>query len=222
MSYLNTIPFIYGIEHAGKLQAELKLLPPNECSAAFARGDVDIALIPAAALPALEGAEHISQYCIGADGAVSSVVVVSDDPIEDVERIYLDPHSQTSVQLAGYLAKHHWNIAPEWLALDDYAKLKSPGDGEAFLLIGDKVFEHEGEFEYTYDLSEEWKSATSLPFAFAIWVAREGVDEDTIEALELSLTYGLEHIYEAILEYRPEESIVEAYSYLTESLDFLP
>ncbi|MFR9661261.1 MAG: ABC transporter substrate-binding protein, partial [Rikenellaceae bacterium] len=39
--------------------------------------------------------------------------------------------------------------------------------------------------------------------------------------LELSLTYGLEHIYEAILEYRPEESIVEAYSYLTESLDFL-
>ena len=31
VSYLNTIPFIYGIEHEGNLRAELLLSPPAVC-----------------------------------------------------------------------------------------------------------------------------------------------------------------------------------------------
>ncbi len=221
VSYLNTIPFIYGIEHEGNFSAELLLANPADCAKAFLDGDVDIALVPAAVVPTLPLAEVVSEFCIGASGEVRTVVILSDDPIDKVKRIFLDPHSRTSVQLAGYLAKHHWKISPEWLSLDDYSQLSHAEDGDAFLLIGDKVFEHEDEFDYTYDLAREWMAATSLPFAFAVWVARKGTSYDLIDQLEAALTYGVEHTYEAIIEYRNDGSTVESYKYLTENIDFL-
>ncbi|MFI3293475.1 MAG: menaquinone biosynthesis protein [Rikenellaceae bacterium] len=221
VSYLNTIPFIYGIENEGNITAELLLTPPNECTQNYLDGVVDIALLPSAVVPTLTDAEVITDFCIGAEGEVRSVVIVSDDPIEDITTIYLDPHSQTSVQLAGYLAQNYWHIAPEWRVLDDYSRINRAEDGEAFLLIGDKVFEHEEEFEYSYDLSEIWADATGLPFAFAVWVARKGTPIETIDALNHALEFGVEHTYEAILEYRADGSEVESHEYLTRNIDFL-
>lgn len=220
VSYLNTIPFIYGIEHEGNLRAELLLTPPALCADNFIRGNADIALLPAAAVPTLKSAEIITDYCIGASGPVRTVVVVSDCPIGEVRRIFLDAHSLTSVQLAGYLAANRWKIAPEWYTLEDYGQLAHPEPGDAFLLIGDKVFEHEGRFRCSCDLAEEWREATGLPFAFAVWVARKGTPFGTIDALQRSLTFGIEHTYEAILAYghggRPY-----AYEYLTRNIDFI-
>ena len=46
VSYLNTIPFIYGIRHAGNLRAELLLTPPALCASNFIDGNADIALLP--------------------------------------------------------------------------------------------------------------------------------------------------------------------------------
>ncbi len=221
VSYLNTIPFIYGIEHEGNLTAELMLSTPNECTQNYKSGLVDIALVPSVVVPTLTDAEVVTDFCIGALGEVRSVVVVSDDPIEDVKVIYLDSHSQTSVQLVGYIAKHVWKITPEWRELSDYSKLSNLADGEAMLLIGDKVFEHEEEFEYSYDLGELWHEATSLPFAFAVWVARKGTPDEVIYALNQALEFGVEHIYEAILEYRADGSEVESYEYLSRNIDFL-
>ena len=220
VSYLNTIPFIYGIRHAGELHAELLLTPPAFCAKNFADGFADIALLPSAVVPELRGADLITDYCIGAVGEVRTVVVVSNTPIEEVRRIWLDGHSRTSVQLTGYLAARRWHVAPEWLALEDYAVLDTPQDGDAFLLIGDKVFDHEDEFIYSYDLAAEWNAATGMPFAFAVWVARKGVPYEITDALERSLTFGVERIYESVLasEYRDR---AYAYDYLTHNIDFL-
>ena len=71
VSYLNTIPFIYGIEHEGNLRAELLLSPPAVCAKNFAEHKADIALVPAAAVPSLADAEIVTEYCIGAAGPVS-------------------------------------------------------------------------------------------------------------------------------------------------------
>lgn len=221
VSYLNTIPFIYGIEHEGNFSADLQLATPADCVEAYLQGDIDIALVPVAVVPTLPQAEIVSGFCIGATGEVRTVVILSDDPIDKVKRIFLDAHSRTSVQLAGYLAKNHWKIAPEWYTLEDYSQLAHAEDGDAFLLIGDKVFEHEGEFEYTYDLAEEWMEATQLPFAFAVWVARKGTPYEVIDGLEEALNFGVEHTYEAILKYRNDGSEVESYEYLTQNIDFL-
>ena len=67
VSYLNTIPFIYGIEHANNLRAELLLTPPALCAENFAAGKADIALLPAAVFPSLKSVELLPDYCIGAE-----------------------------------------------------------------------------------------------------------------------------------------------------------
>lgn len=221
VSYLNTIPFIYGIEHEGNLRAELLLSPPASCAQNFIEGKADIALLPSAVVPSLKGAELLHDYCLGAAGPVRTVIVASRGPIEEAKRIFLDAHSRTSVQLTGWLAANRWNIKPEWYALEEYEQVKHPAPGDAFLLIGDKVFDYEGQFPYVYDLAEEWKAATCLPFAFAVWVARKGTPYEVTDALTSALTFGVEHTYEAILEHGFDRKPYDAYSYLTRNIDYL-
>ena len=172
VSYLNTIPFIYGIQHEGNLRADLLLAPPAGCYENYVSGRADIALMPSAMVPSLTSTNIITDYCIGSSGKVRTVVLLSNVPINQVRRIYLDAHSRTSVQLCGYLAANLWRIQPEWYNLDDYSQVAFAEKEDAFLLIGDKVFDHEGLFNYCYDLSEEWNKATGMPFAFAVFIAR--------------------------------------------------
>lgn len=221
VSYLNTIPFIYGIEHEGNLRAELLLTPPADCARNFREGNADIALLPAAAVPSLTDAEIITEYCIGAEGPVRTVVLMSDTPIAEARRVFLDAHSLTSAQLTGYLYKRHWRTAPEFYTLTDYAQLDHAEAGDAFLLIGDKVFDHEGRFAYTCDLAAEWLKTTKLPFAFAVWVARKGIDKEAVDALQRALTFGVEHTYEAILEHGFDQKPYDAYEYLTRNIDYV-
>ena len=223
VSYLNTIPFVYGLKHADNLRAELTLAPPADCARNYIEGKADIALLPAAVVPMLKDATVITDYCIGAVGAVRTVTVMSNHPITAVKRIWLDAHSRTSVQLCGYLAKHKWHIQPDWLHMGDYSRVEKPEEGDAFLLIGDKVFGYEGRFAYVYDLAIEWREATKLPFAFAVWVARKGVPNDVTDELQRALTFGVEHTWEAIAE-SPDmgkDNGITAYEYLTRNIDFI-
>lgn len=220
ISYLNTIPFIYGIRHEGNFRADLSLSTPADCVKSFIEGEADIALLSSAVVPSLKGAEIITDYCIGASGAVRTVVVVGNTPISKVRRIWLDSHSRTSVQLVGWLAANRWKIAPEWLLLDDYSLLDRPQEGDAYLLIGDKVFANEGRFAYSYDLAEEWKAQTHMPFAFAVWVGRKGLPYEIHDALQHALTFGIEHTYEAIVE-SPYADRPYAYDYLTRNIDYV-
>ena len=96
VSYLNTIPFIYGIEHAGAgLHAELLLSPPRGCAEALRDGKADLALIPVAAIPGISDLRIVTPYCIGASGPVRTVVLASADPLENIDTVYLDSHSLT-------------------------------------------------------------------------------------------------------------------------------
>jgi chorismate dehydratase len=147
------------------------------------------------------------------------VVLVSNSPLRQIRRVWLDSHSMTSVRLARLLAAEHWHITPEWVELTDYSVLENPAEGDAFVLIGDKVFENEGRFAHTWDLAVEWRALTGLPMVFAVWVARKDVEPETVDALENALTLGVERVYEAILESdfadRPY-----AYEYLTRNIDY--
>lgn len=223
VSYLNTIPFVYGLQHADSLRADLLLAPPADCAKNYIEGRADIALLPVAVVPELKNTNIVTDYCIGAVGAVRTVTVMSNEPITTVKRIWLDAHSRTSVQLCGYLAAKKWHIAPEWLHMDNYAVVDNPQAGDAFLLIGDKVFGYEGKFRYVYDLAIEWREVTSLPFAFAVWVARKGVSYEITDALQHSLTFGVEHIWEAVAEskYMGADNGLTAYEYLTRNIDFI-
>ena len=220
VSYLNTVPFIYGIRHADKLQAELLLAPPSACARNFIDRKADIALVPAGALPLMDDAEIVTNYCIGAEKSVRTVTVMSNVPIGEATVIHLDSHSMTSALLVRILAAELWHIRPEWRELTDYSAAEHPAEGEAFLFIGDKVFGYEGKFRYTYDLADCWRELNGKPFVFAVWVARKGSAPELIDALESSLELGVERIWEAIVESGHSEKDY-AYGYLTENIDFL-
>lgn len=221
VSYLNTVPLIYGIEHAGLLRADLLLAPPADCARAFERGEADIALVPAGALPRLgDTAEIITSYCIGAVGSVRTVTVMSNRPVTEAAVLRLDSHSMTSVRLAQVLCRELWKISPRMEELSDYSVLEHPADDEAYLLIGDKVFPQEGRFRHVRDLADCWRELTGLPFVFAVWVARPGTDPEAVDALERSLTFGVERIWEAVNEYG-HAGKPYAYDYLTRNIDFL-
>lgn len=222
VSYLNSVPFTYGINESGAIAAELTLATPAECTRMLAEGEVDVALVPVAGFARLgEDFKIITSHCIGAVGAVRTVALMSDEPLHQIQRIWLDPESQTSVRLLAHLCDNHFEISPKWHILNDHSRMAHPEDGDAFLLIGDKVFDHEQEFEYTIDLAEEWVRATSLPFAFAVWCARQEFDESAEEELEEALTWGVEHAFEALSALRSDVEMEEGYKYLTENIDTL-
>lgn len=221
VSYLNTVPFIYGLEHAGiDLRADLLLSPPAQCAEAYASGKADIALIPVGALPAFQDAEIVTSYCIGASGSVRTVTVMSDVPLEQIRRLWLDNHSRTSALLVRILARELWHITPEWAELTDYSVVEKPQRGDGFLLIGDKVFGYEGRFAHTYDLADCWRELTGKPFVFAVWIARRGTDPLLVDGLQAALTFGVEHTWEAIQTYGHQDKPY-AYEYLTRNIDYL-
>lgn len=223
VSYLNTVPFIYGIRHAGAdLHADLLLSPPAGCAEDLAAGRADIALIPVAGIPEIPDIEIIGNHCIGATRRVRTVVLLSDTPLHQIHTIRLDPHSRTSVALVRMLAGH-WGVDPAWEPLADFSEVK-PAPGVGYTLIGDKVFGYESMFPYKYDLAEAWNEWIRLPMVFAVWVARRGVDPAFVERLDAALQYGVEHIPEAVAEDLGErERHVDeatAVEYLTENIQF--
>ena len=221
VSYLNTVPFVYGINRADSLKAQLILAPPAQCAANFASDAAEVALVPVGALPVLNDANVVTDFCIGAVRNVRTVTLMSNVPVQEVDTIFLDSHSMTSALLIKVLAAELWHINPSWQDLSDYTNLHQHPENHAFLLIGDKVFDYEGRFKYSYDLAECWQTLTGKPFVFAVWVARSGVSPEVLDGLESALSFGVERIWEAISEAKISIDPIDAYSYLTENIDFL-
>ncbi|MFI3265741.1 MAG: menaquinone biosynthesis protein [Rikenellaceae bacterium] len=221
VSYLNTIPFIYGISHGDQnLCAEFLLSPPSGCTSAFSSNQCDIALVPVAAIPTLNNKRILSRFCIGASGKVRSVALLSNTPLDKISKIYLDPHSQSSVLLVRILASKHWNIEPTWLPITDFETINPSDKESAWVLIGDKVFDYEDKFEYNYDLAHQWQQMTGLPFTFAVWVANKDVDQQYTHLLEQSLEYGIGNIPAALACSRFADKQY-ALDYLSNNIDYI-
>src|SRR5471030_1494238 len=109
VSYTNTKPFIYGLQHTNIIQKiDLSLDNPTDCAQKLIDDVVDIGLIPVAATLSLKHWEIVSDYCIGAVGAVNSVFIFSNCEIKKVKTLQLDPQSRTSNNLAKVLLKNFW------------------------------------------------------------------------------------------------------------------
>lgn len=221
VSYLNTIPFIYGISHWERdLSADLLLSEPSGCASIFKEQKCDIALLPIAAARDLNDCHILDSFCIGASGPVRSVALLSSSPLDKISKVYLDPHSQTSVLLVRILAEKHWQISPQWLPLDNFSNIDPSDKDAAWVLIGDKVFDYETKFEHNYDLAQAWIEMTGLPFTFAAWVARNNISKEYIEEFERALCFGVENISSAVA---CSEHKTKSYAqhYLTHNIDYL-
>ncbi len=211
VSYTNSKPFVYGIMHSGVLdQIDLSLDIPSVCANKLIENQVDIGLVPVAALLHIKDYQIISNYCIGAKGKVDSVFIFSNKPIQEIRTLQLDAQSRTSNNLSKVLLKYHWKINPELLNSEL---------ADAFVQIGDRTFANRDHYPYQYDLAAEWYNFTGLPFVFAVWASNKPIPEDFKIAFNEALKYGLDHRKEVIAGL-PKVENLDLEDYLTRKIDF--
>jgi len=147
---------------------------PARLARGLADGSLDVALVSSIELFRLPGASYLDGPCIAGEGRVSSVQVFLRRPLGEVRTLALDPASRTSVVLAQVVwpgARPRLVEVPEGV---DPASVPA----EAYLRIGDAALrEHLAPGALpVLNPSELWRARTGLPFVFALWVARAGVE----------------------------------------------
>ena len=198
VSYLNTKPLIYGFEH-GMMKDRIELIDdyPSRIASMLQHDEIDVGLVPVAIIPYLKESHIITDYCIGAEGAVASVCLFSEVPVEQIETVLLDYQSRTSVALARVLLKDHWKISPQLTPANEDFRDHIRGT-TAGVVIGDRALEQRKISPYIYDLSEAWKAYTGLPFVFAAWISNKRLEEDFISSFSEANRFGLERIPEVV------------------------
>ncbi len=219
VSYLNTLPFLFGLKHS-ELQNELDLALdiPSDCAKKLLNNEVDLGLVPVAIIPELKEYHIISDYCIGANGKVDTVALFSEVPLNQIENIYLDFHSKTSITLVKLLAKHYWKINPSWLPAELGFESKI-SDTTAAVVIGDRTFNITK--KYKYDLAEAWKEYTGMPFVFACWVSNKKLSDELVESFNKALSFGINHIDSILSEYVGDINKTILGDYLTNKIDYV-
>jgi len=213
VAYTNTKAFIYGLEHSEIInKIDLSLDIPSDCAAKVISGEVDLGLMPVAAIPLVPNANIVADYCIGSDGAVNSVFIFSEVPVSEIKTLKLDAHSRTSNNLAKVLLKFYWKQEVEFTT-DPNAKT------DAIVLIGDRTFGKKDDYAFVYDMGEEWKNFTALPFMYAAWVANKEISESFKTEFNAALKFGLDNRAE-VLKHLPETPNFDLEDYLYQKLQF--
>ncbi len=209
IGYINCAP-VYGAIDRGVVAlpqgAQLITGTPAELNDLLVAGELDVSVISA-----IEYARHakelllLPELAISCDGPVRSVALFSRRPVTDLgnHTVLLSASSRTSVALLELLCRDVWKIKPklaearaEAQDLDALASLPH----EAVLVIGDAALSLAARRTYAhrYDLGEEWKCWTGLPFVFAVWAARRVASPAAVrrghQTLLASRAWGLAHL----------------------------
>src|SRR6059058_2081158 len=207
IGYINCYP-VYGAIDRGvvALAAELVTGTPVELNDLLVAGELDLIVISA-----VEYARHAKELvllpdlAISCDGPVRSVALFSRRPVGQLDgrTVLLSASSRTSVALLELLCRDVWKIKPRFAdARAEAGDLESlaglPHD--AVLVIGDAalLLAARHAYPHRYDLGEEWKRWTGMPFVFAVWAARRSSDPARVrrihKALLASRAWGLSHL----------------------------
>lgn len=199
VNYLNTKPLLYGLERP-PINKKIELIGayPAKLARMLKDDEIDVGLIPVAAIPQLTSWYIVGNHCIAAEGEIASVCLFSEVPMDRIESIYLDYQSRSSVGLLRWLIKEYWGISPRLIqAKDDRYRQEITGT-TAGLVIGDRALEQRKISTYIYDLGSEWRAITGLPFVFAAWVSTRPLSADFIEEFDRANAMGLKHIDEIV------------------------
>jgi chorismate dehydratase len=182
VGFLNTFPVEWALTRHlhPALGVEITGVPTS-LNAMLVAGDVDIANVSS-----IEYARHSEQYvllpslCVGSDGAVDSVQLISELPLEDVRSVAATSQSASSVALVRTLLPQV-EIRPE------------TADADARLLIGNDAL-HSAFHDPTphHDLGELWRNRTGLPMVFAVWAAQRDLDPELLLRVDRALAAAVE------------------------------
>lgn len=194
VEYLNTKPLIEGLASFAP-DADLVLDLPSRLADRLAAGELDVALIPVVEYFRGDGYAIVPGVSIASRGPVLSVTLFSKVPWDKIRSVALDEGSRTSAALTRILLEKRHGVRPATIPLPMGAN-PDDVDADAVLLIGDRAMKAclPG-FAFAYDLGQEWFDWTGLPFVYAVWAARPGVDVEQIgQALRDCRDYGLSKV----------------------------
>ena len=154
ISYVNMAPVFY------RLGADVDEVAgvPTELNERLLGGEIDMAPISSIEYARNAGRLRIlPRLCVGSEGAVDSIQLVSRAPLQRVRSVAVTPESATSVVLTKVL-------------LPDAEHVPLGVEAEATLLIGDAALRSAFEDPTPhYDLGRLWLERTGLPMVFAVW-----------------------------------------------------
>ena len=195
--YLNAVPLTRGLED------EIVFAVPSELAKMLQRDELDAALVSITEVLLNDRYDILDGTAIASLGEVKSVLLAHRKPIEEAREIHCDTASLTSVNLLRVLLAER-GLKPEFKPLTTYDPKTLP---DYALLIGDPALDlvfgpHEHEI---FDLGTAWYEMTSLPFVFAVWALRRGIENAALrrqltEARKFGLD-TLDHIIRNRTEY---------------------
>jgi chorismate dehydratase len=224
VSYLNTVPLVWGIEHGAQSDTfDIIYALPSECADRLASGESDIGIVPVIEM-ARQKLDYFRSTGIACRGPVRSILLISKVPPREIQTFATDAGSRTSVMLARIILAEKYGVQPKLISRR--AELAPMlGEADAALVIGDPALRLDPAtlpFE-TLDLGDEWTKLTGLPMVFAVWSGRKEVMLPRYEQAFLdSCRHGLADMDAIVKEQSHLRGITEkmAREYLTSHIVF--
>jgi len=194
---LNAVPLTRGLEE------QIIYAAPSKLAELLRREELDAALVSVVEPLFNDRYDILDGIAVASLGEVKSVFLAHRKPLEQVKQVFCDTASLTSVTLLKVLLAER-GLKPEFTPLENYAAAK---DKDFVLLIGDAALDflfapHEHEI---FDLGEAWFEMTGLPFVYAVWALRRGVESKELRRqLGEAKDFGMEtlgHIISSRMEY---------------------
>lgn len=172
--YLNALPLLAGLDD--RPDVSLRCLVPSQLLPRLRAGELDVALVSAVELFRDPPLSWVPGPAITSRGPVESILLFLRCPPGRVASVALDTSSLTAAVLARVCLRH-------FLGVDGCDVRRAPPDeplegidADAILRIGDPALRTEPGQRSVVDLGELWTGRTGLPFVYALWLARPGLD----------------------------------------------
>lgn len=220
--YLNAVPLTWALHKIG-FRGTLVFGTPAQLSGWMEEGKIDAGLIPLAEYLRGVGSGIVAGVSLAADGAVRSVLLVSKVPLFQIETTAVDRGSRSSVLLLKVILAERYGNVPVLFPTEPNLDLMLT-KADAALLIGDAALPAQTNPRWqVIDLGQEWKELTGLPFVFAAWVIREGVNETELAYwLVKSKIEGLRNLDIIVAEEAQKRNLDRSlvHHYLTECIKY--
>ncbi len=185
VKYLNAVPLARGLED------EIIFDTPSQLAGQLRRDELDAALVSVTEVLFNDRYDVLDGAAIASLGDVQSVVLAHRQPLEEVREVFCDTASLTSVNLLKVLLAER-GLKPVFTPLESYA---AAAEKDFVLLIGDPALDfvlapppHE-----IFDLGAAWFELTQLPFVYAVWALRRGLENRELRRqLREAKDFGLE------------------------------
>jgi chorismate dehydratase len=175
VGYLNTVPLTRGLEE------EVIYATPARLAEMLQRDELDAGLVSVVEALFHDRYDILDGIAIASLGEVKSVLLAHRKPLDEVTEVFCDPASLTSVQLLRVLLAER-GLKPEFRPLPNYDFASLP---DYAMLIGDPALDFAlGPRQHEiWDLGAAWYELTNLPFVYAVWALRRGVENLALRRL---------------------------------------